>query len=847
MSKIHNFFGASGAVDMRCQACGLDSKSKNPRIPYVGRGEKEIMVIISGSDSQSDRTGNLSDSQQYRFLNTEFRKNGINIYKDCWVTSAVRCFRESGDITKKEVVKCNYLLMEEIKELKPKYIWTFGNMALGAITDKKFTGILDSTMHGDVVPLQEENAWLTPFFAPFMVQAKKKDPNFQAVFARDLKKAILFMGKKKTVPEYNYTSSKNVKFLLKADEVIDQLDQFIQQGGDQAIDFETTGLKPHAEGHKMPTMGIATDECSYAFPIDYQEYWSTDDWYAVTDKIEEYLNCKSINHVAHNKNFENLWAKTLFKTTKDVDVCTMATQHILDHRRKTKSLKYQIFRRWGLHSYEKTAKYYISAGSSNGLNKMDTMPLPEQLLYVGLDAFCTMKLYREQRAELKGKLKKADAFWQDSVDTMSYIQRTGIRVDTKYYAAVEKELSTTILGLEKSIQNNEHIKQFVKRHRRPFNDTSADDIKDLLFNQMQIVSEKETEGGGQAVDAEVLKKLDIPVTNYILDLRKYLKLRDTYLAQFKREEVDGLIHPFFSLVIPVSYRSSSDSPNFQNVPKRDKESKILIRKGLIPRPGNLLAEVDFSGMEVSTSATYHKDPNFIKYLVTPGTDMHRDNGSDIWQLPSDEITQEIRFFIKNGWTFPQFYGDYFGSCAPSLWESSIYLKIKSGITLKEHLHELGINSVEEFTEHCKSAEDIMWNKRFPVYTKWKKEINEFYIKNGFTETHMGFRFTGYMDKKQVANFPIQGTAFHLLLVCLNLLRKRKREYGWKSNLIGQVHDSGILDLVPEEKDEVLSEFKHIAEVELAQMFPWINVPFSIEGDCSEVDGNFAEMEEYAIK
>ena len=847
MAKIHNFFGASEAVDMRCQSCGLDSKVKNPRIPYVGQGGKKILVILGEIDDQANRTGNLSDSQHYRFLNTEFRKNGINIYKDCWVTSAIKCHLGNAKSTKKEVIKCNYLLMDEIKELQPEYIWTFGNMALGAVTDKKYSGILDASIHGDVIPLQEERAWLTPFFNISVIQAKKKDPNFQAVFARDLKKATLFLNKKILLPIYTYTDPKNINFLLDADDVVAQIDQLMFIGGDQAIDFETTGLKPQAEGHKIPTMAISTDNYCCAFPVDYQEYWDDDDWFKVTDKIAEYLSCKKVVHVAHNKNFENLWGKTLFKTTKDINYCTMATQHIIDHRKRTKSLKYQIFRRWGLHSYEKNAKRYISADSSNGFNKMDEMPLPEQLLYVGLDAFCTMKLHREQQQELKGGLRKANEFWQESIGTMSYIQRTGITVDVDYYANVEKELTATISGLEKSIKTNKHIKEFAKRHRRPFNDTSPEDVKDLLFKQMGIVSEKETDGGSQAVDAEVLKKLDIPVTNYILELRKYLKLRDTYLAQFKREEVDGKIHPFFSLVIPVSYRSSSDSPNFQNIPKRDKESKIIIRKGLIPSPGNLLAEIDFSGMEVSTSATYHKDPNFIKYLVTPGTDMHRDNGSDIWQLPNEEITQEIRFFIKNGWTFPQFYGDYFGSCAPSLWESSIDLKIKSGITLKEHLHELKIYSVEEFTEHCKTAEDIMWNKRFPVYTKWKKEINEFYLKNGYTETHMGFRFTGYMDKKQVANFPIQGTAFHLLLTCLNLLRKRKREFGWKSNLIGQVHDSGILDLVPQEKDEILSQFKHIAEVELAELFPWINVPFKIEGDCSEIDGNFAEMEEYKIK
>jgi len=848
MAKIHSFFGNSEeAVDMRCGSCGLDSRCKHPRIEYAGKGEKGILIVIDSIDDQANRTGNLTDSQQYKFLTTELRKHKINLYKDCWVTSAIKCNLGEAKPSKKEMLKCNYRLMDEIKELSPKYIWTFGNISLGAITDKYYSGIQDTAIHGEAVPIHELSAWLMPFFAIFMVQAKKKDPNFQSVFTRDLRKATAFIKKNVELPTYDYTNSKNITFLLDADDVIEKLDELIELGGHQAFDFETTGLKPQADGHKIPTIAISTKDHCWAFPVDYQEYWSDEDWEDITETLQDYLSSTNVIHIAHNKNFENVWGRHILKSSEYVNFCTQATQHILDHRKMTKSLKYQIFKRWGLHSYEKNASRYIkSTGGANSFNKMDEMPLPEQLLYVGIDAYCTMKLFLAQREELKGRLKNADALWQESVDTMSYIQETGIRVDPDYYELTEKELSATIIGLEKSIKNNENVVAFTKKFRRPFNETSPDDLKDLLFKQMGIESIKETEGGSQAVDAEVLKKLDLPVTNYILDLRKYLKLRDTYLAQYKREEVDGFLHPFFGLTVAVSYRSQSNDPNFQNIPKRDKESKKLIRRGIIPRKGNMLAEIDFSGMEVSTSATYHKDPNFIKYLVTPGTDMHRDNGSDIWMLPGEEITSEIRFFIKNGWTFPQFYGDYFGSCAPNLWETSLDLKIKSGITLRDHMRELKIYTVDEFTEHCKTAEDIMWNKRFKVYTAWKKEINDFYLQNGYVETHLGFRFTGYMDKKQTANFPIQGTAFHLLLVCLNLLRKRKQQYKWKSNIIGQVHDSGILDLVPEESLEILSEFKHIAEVELAQMFSWINVPYRIDMELSEIDGNFAELSEHKL-
>ncbi len=148
-------------------------------------------------------------------------------------------------------------------------------------------------------------------------------------------------------------------------------------------------------------------------------------------------------------------------------------------------------------------------------------------------------------------------------------------------------------------------------------------------------------------------------------------------------------------------------------------------------------------------------------------------------------------------------------------------------------------------EHCKTAEQIMWEERFPVYTQWKKDVNDLYIREGYVETHLGFRFTGLMDRKQTANFPVQGTAFHLLLWCLNLLRAEKKNYGWKSRFIGQVHDSVIIDFVPEEVAEIVSVFKHHVAVTLPKTFPWAAVaPFRIDVELSKINGTFAELYEY---
>ena len=44
------------------------------------------------------------------------------------------------------------------------------------------------------------------------------------------------------------------------------------------------------------------------------------------------------------------------------------------------------------------------------------------------------------------------------------------------------------------------------------------------------------------------------------------KLSSTYISNYIDGEVGGRIYPFFNLNKVRTYRSSSDSPNFQNVP-----------------------------------------------------------------------------------------------------------------------------------------------------------------------------------------------------------------------------------------------------------------------------------------
>jgi hypothetical protein len=356
-----------------------------------------------------------------------------------------------------------------------------------------------------------------------------------------------------------------------------------------------------------------------------------------------------------------------------------------------------------------------------------------------------------------------------------------------------------------------------------------------------------------------------PGNHVIVEVKKLKKLVEVYDIEVKD-------YPnFFANEICV--HNSSSSPNMQNQPKRDEEIKKLIRLGLIPRIKNVLSEIDFAGSEVVTSASIHEDKNFIAYLEDKSTDMHRDVGEDLLLLPHGTLTKSeynkeqikkgklIRFFAKNLWVFAQFYGDWYGSCAPNFWEIVVEggLELPDGTTCKDWLADHGIYELGEFEqgrptsgsflEHCQKVEDKMWNQRFPEYTQWKKDIVEFYQKYGYIESLFGFKFVGYMTKNQCTNFPVQSASFHLLLYTLIETQKMIKRLNLKTKICGQVHDS-IIGNVPIDEIEIYHIEVHKIVAGLQKKFKWLVVPMEIEIELSrlrENKGSLADMQEFSIK
>jgi DNA polymerase-1 len=443
---------------------------------------------------------------------------------------------------------------------------------------------------------------------------------------------------------------------------------------------------------------------------------------------------------------------------------------------------------------------------------------------------------------------------------LAVVEGNGIRIDVPKLADTEVYLKDCIRDLRTELGKGEEWEMWRKRYGSKANISSRDQLASIVYEDLGFEVQDWTESGKPSTDEEALQKFEHPFITRLVRLTKYEKAFGTYLKGIRRELVGDRIHPVFNLHIVRTYRSSSDSPNFQNYPVRDKEISEIIRSLFIASPGCVLVENDFKGIEVAVAGCYHRDPNFISYITTPGKDMHRDMAAQLYMMEPKEVSKEARYGAKNKFVFPEFYGDFYASCARALWDWIEKGKLKGpgDVPLFDHLKQQGIQRLGAcdpelkpvkgtFEHHVKEVEDDFWNNRFMIYGKWRKEWYGSYLERGYFDTFTGFRVFGSFSRNASVNYPVQGSAFHCLLWTLIEVNRALRKYGLRSKVVGQIHDSLIGDVRIDELRDYLSIVEEVVTVHLRKRYDWIIVPLEVEYEIAPEDGSWFDKREVKFK
>lgn len=469
-------------------------------------------------------------------------------------------------------------------------------------------------------------------------------------------------------------------------------------------------------------------------------------------------------------------------------------------------------------------------------------------------------MYHDYAEAMHYNTKDAYQLLHQGTLALAEMEQQGMRVNRKYIRKTKDKLSIQIESLEEEFKATKFYKRWEHSKKKKVNIYSAPQLGTYLYNVRKIEPPKYTDKGTPSTDEEALTQIGEPALAILLKAKKLKKMRDTYLDAFLREQINGFFHPVFNLHLVRTFRGSADSPNVQNIPKRDEELMNIVRNAIYPRKGFQLLELDYGQLEVRIACAYHQDPTMIKYVET-GHDFHLDFCKDLFKIknfnPKDKTHKTLRSATKNGFVFPQFYGDWFKPCAANLainwgelprkgkWKTGMGIPFEDG-NLAEHMMKKGMGSLSKFEDHIEKIEKIMWEKKFPVYASWKDSWYKQYQKRGYCHSKTGFTFQGDMKRNDVINYPVQGAAFHVLLWSLIEGVKAFKMEGMKSKIVGQIHDAIIFDVHPKELDRVVAIMKHIMEYAVRHHFKWINVPLEIEAELCPVNKSWASKEDYKI-
>ena len=365
------------------------------------------------------------------------------------------------------------------------------------------------------------------------------------------------------------------------------------------------------------------------------------------------------------------------------------------------------------------------------------------------------------------------------------MENTGIRVDKEYLKGVEKELEGEMKTVEQEIYT---------LAGKDFNIMSPAQLATVLFVDLGIKYPKKIKDDKYSTSKDILDKIVSlhPIVNKVLEYRTLAKLYTNYAVGLQNEiREDGRIHTIFTQTLTRTGRLSSIEPNLQNIPARSDYSE-LIRKAFLPDPGSVLLSSDYSQVELRIFAHMSHEKNLIQAFID-GKDIHAKTASDIFHVPMEEVTKDMRRNAK-AVNFGILYGI-------------------SGFGLSEDLG-IDITSAKDFIDN--------YLETYPGIRDYMEEAKAQAYRDGYVKTLMNRKRVieelnnkNYMirssGERMALNTPIQGTAADILKKAMVEIYEEFHRRGLQSKMLIQVHDELVFNVVAEELEEVKEIVKELME------------------------------------
>jgi DNA polymerase-1 len=424
-------------------------------------------------------------------------------------------------------------------------------------------------------------------------------------------------------------------------------------------------------------------------------------------------------------------------------------------------------------------------GSGKSAVTFDKVPLEDAVPYAAEDADITLRLWQMFKPMLhRSKVTQVyETLERPMVAVLAEMERTGIKVDRDTLSRMSNAFSQSMAGLEDEIYETAG---------RKFNVGSPKQLGEILFDEMGLDGGKKGKTGAYATGADVLEDLatEHELPRLILDWRQLSKLKSTYTdaLQDHINRETGRVHTSYSIAGASTGRLASTDPNLQNIPIRSEEGR-RIREAFVAEEGKTLVALDYSQIELRILA-HIADIPALKQAFEEGQDIHAMTASEMFDVPMEEMTPDIRRKAK-AINFGVIYGI-------------------SGFGLARNLR-IPRAEAQGFIDR--------YFERFPGIRAYMDDTKAFAKQHGYVQTLFGRRIhtpniaakgpqAGFAQRAAI-NAPIQGTAADVIRRAMIRMPAAIKDIPAKMLL--QVHDELLFEVEQGSEDRLIDAARAVME------------------------------------
>ncbi len=362
------------------------------------------------------------------------------------------------------------------------------------------------------------------------------------------------------------------------------------------------------------------------------------------------------------------------------------------------------------------------------------------------------------------------------VPVLAEMEEVGIKLDVNQLSAFSIELESQLSVMVRTIQTLAGTE---------FNLNSPKQLAEVLFDKLGLQPIKKTKTG-YSTNEEVLQQLSLQhaLPAEILNYRQLTKLKSTYVDALPRlvNPKTHRLHTSLNQTITATGRLSSSEPNLQNIPVKDELGR-RIRRAFIAEKGCRLLSADYNQVELRILAHLSQDENLLSAFQR-GEDVHTTTAVQIFGLPPDQITAEMRRTAKTV-NFGIIYGiSPFGlSSTLGITQSEAKRYIDRYLDLYSGVRRFMEKTIAEAKE--RGYVTTIGSRRRPI----PELASEMPAVRGLGE-------------RAAINTPIQGSAADLIKMAMIRIARRLKAEGRRSRMLLQIHDELIFEVWENEVEEM---------------------------------------------